>query len=37
MINAQRRMQLMMLKLETSSKNPQPKNKIKTLELRTYD
>lgn len=26
-----------MLKLETSSKNPQPKNKIKTLELRTYD
>jgi hypothetical protein len=30
-------MQLMMLKLETSSKNPQPKNKIKTLELRTYD
>ncbi len=26
-----------MLKLETSSKNPQPKNKIKTLELRTSD
>jgi len=26
-----------MLKLETSSKNPQHKNKIKTLELRTYD